>query len=229
MIRSRAHDAATMLALVAVFLLAPAASRAQEGQTGGARTRAAEEIDLEVQLHLLVGVNAGAANTTPGAKIPAALEPALRQLRSAVQVSNYRLAGTFLHRVRSGRNLEVKGVGGSLPQLLPAPNANSNPYTPLFYQFSMRPVELKTNAAGREVIGINSFNFGMKIPIAGGGGNTPGGNTTGGFPVIQYEDTGINTGLSAPEGEPVVVGTMYTGQGGDLIAVVLVARKVAPQ
>ena len=180
------------------------------------------ETNLEIQLQLLVGSNAA----TEGARLPGALDATVRQLRSTIQLTNYRLGATFLHRVTSGRALEVKGTGGALPLLMPSPNANSNPYTPMFYNFSLRPVELRSDLAGREVISIREFNFGIRVPVGTSLVNSSLGSSTN-PQTIQYENIGIFTGVNVPEGQPVVVGTMYMGQG-DVIAVVLTAKKLAP-
>ncbi|MGH9901732.1 MAG: hypothetical protein ACRD68_07970, partial [Pyrinomonadaceae bacterium] len=104
--------------------------------------RALEDVDLEVQLQLLIATNAEGA----GAKLPAHLDATVKQLRSTLQLANYRMGATFLHRVRNGRGLDVKGTGSVLP-VTPAAN---NPYTPSFYNFVMSPVELKIDGAGQE-------------------------------------------------------------------------------
>ncbi|HEX8473745.1 MAG TPA: hypothetical protein VF666_06900 [Pyrinomonadaceae bacterium] len=178
-----------------------------------------ETADLEVQLQLLIGSN----KATEGAKIPASLDATMKQLRATLPMSNYRLGATFLNRVKSGRSLEVKGTGGLLPL-----GASASATTPTFYNFTLRPVELKTNESGQSVVAINDFRIGMRVPIVTA--NVASGNSsTGGFPVIQYEDTGISTGLSIREGEPVVVGTIYVGAEGDAIIVVLTAKRIAPR
>ena len=180
-------------------------------------TRTREDVDLEIQLQLLIGTN------EPGdaAKIPAALDATIRQLRQTLRFTNYRLGATFLHRIRNGRSLEVKGPGGVLP--LPT---NPNTFTPSFYQFQLRPVELRMNSAGREVVSVSEFSFGTRVPIMTASNVKPDGSL--GMPVVNYENTGITTGLSVRPGETVVVGTMYYGTTGDGIIILMTAKKLAP-
>lgn len=184
-----------------------------------ARTR--DDIDLEMQLHLVIGSSKPGA----GAKLPPSLEAAVRKVRESLQHTNFRLGGAFLHRVKNRRTLEVKGEAGALPLMLIS-TANLNRYTPIYYQFGIGPVELKLDDGG-ELVSIQNFRFGMRVPVvtslpmvaaAGGAASTP--------PGVVYEDIGITTGLTVPEGQPVVVGTLYTGQEGDVIIVVLTANRV---
>jgi len=46
-----------------------------------------------------------------------------------------------------------------------------------------------------------------------------------GYPVIQYEDTGINTQMSVREGEPTLVGTLNTSRPGQLFALVITIKR----
>lgn len=171
-----------------------------------------EDIDLEIHVQLLIASNKAEA----GANIPASLEPVARQVRASMHLPHYRLGPTFLHRVKSGRNLEVKGTGGLLPL-----GATASQTTPTFYNFTLRPVEVRTEAGGRSIVNINDFRIGMRVPVV-----TSGNSSSGGHPVIQYEDTGILTGLSIREGEPVVVGSIYVGSEGDAVVVVLTAKRI---
>lgn len=50
---------------------------------------------------------------------------------------------------------------------------------------------------------------------------------TSGFPVINYEPTGIRTDISMPEGEPVIVGTLSIGPSGDAIIVMASAKRTS--
>jgi hypothetical protein len=201
-------------------LAAPLRSFAQQPSLyASAQAKNEDDFDLEVQIQLLIGSNAAGE----GARVPASLDATLRQLRSTLSVSNYRMGATFLNRVKNGRSLEVKGTGGVLPV-----TPNLSPYTPSFHQFSLRPVTLTMNLAGQQVVNIQDFRFGLKVPISttppAPAGST---NPNAGFPVIQYEDTGISTGLSLPVGVPVVVGTLYFGPSGEAIIVVLTASKIS--
>lgn len=215
----------SLLALAAclTFLCAPRV-RAQdtEGQSSSATPLKKDAPDLEVQLHLLIASN----KASEGARVPASLDTTIKQLRNELPLSNYRLGATFLHRVKSGRPLEVKGTGGLVQfgPAVPSPGAVSS-NSPTFYQFTLAPVEMKVNEAGQPVVSINNFRIGMRVPIVTSQVSS-GNSSTGGFPVIQYEDTGITTGLSVREGEPVVVGTLYVGPEGEAVIVILTARRI---
>jgi hypothetical protein len=185
-----------------------------------AQPRSDDDTDLEIHLQLLIGSNTAGA----GASLPNSLDGALKQLRANMQLTNYRLGATFLHRVKSGSGLEVKGTGGVLP-IGVAPSPASNPYIPTFYEFTMRPVELHTSATGQPVVSIPIFHFGMRVPVLVAIPNPKEGNA----PAVQYETTGITTGLSIAEGQPVVVGTLYSGPDNEAIIVLLTAKKVAPR
>lgn len=215
-----------LLALVFCLTLtntqAAPAHQDNNNASSAAQSLKKDDADIEVQLHLLIGSN----KEGEGAKLPSALEPALRQLRTELPLTNYRLGATFLHRVKNGRTLEVKGTGGLVRFGAPVPSpgvvsANS----PTFYQFVLAPVELRTNDAGQLVISVSSFKIGMRVPIVTSY-SAAGNSSAGALPVIQYEDTGINTGLSVREGEPVVVGTLYVGPEGDAVIVVVTARRI---
>lgn len=218
-----------MFALAFGALLANAAqTRSQEANLSVAAAAATseqakveEDTDLEIQLQLVVGSN----TATTGATLPATLDGALRQLRANMQLTNYRLGATFLHRVKNGRDLEVKGTGGVLP-IGAATSPTSHPYIPTFYEFNLRPVQLRTSATGQTLVSIQRFHFGMRVPVltvmpSGKENNVP--------PSVQYETTGITTGLSITEGVPVVVGTLYSGPESEAIVVLLTARKIAPR
>ena len=212
------------------ILAAPLPSLAQEGnsnesapqQTTPPNSRVRGDFDLEMRLHLLIGT----AKPADASRLPESLEPAVRQVRSTLQFPNYRLGGVFMNRVKNGRSLEVRGEAGALPLMLIS-TANLNRYTPIYYHFSMNPVEVRTDETGREVVSIQNFRFGMRVPVVTALA-TPAPNGSGPSvpsPVV-YEDIGIGTGLTIPEGQPVVVGTLYTGQEGDVIIVVLTANRV---
>lgn len=217
MLSKRLRRAMALCALASCLVLAGthSAFAAQDDRQDSASPAQAvkrEDIDLEIHVQLLVGSNKAEA----GARVPASLEPLVRQVGAMMHLPHYRLGPTFLHRVKSGRTLEVKGTGGLLPL-----GATTSQSTPTFYNFTLRPVELRTDSGGRSIVNINDFRIGMKVPVV-----TSGNSGTGGHPMIQYEDTGIMTGLSIREGEPVVAGTIYVGHEGDAIIVVLTARRI---
>lgn len=199
---------------VLMVLAAGAGAAAQEG--GGQASRQPRgNANHEVQLHLLVT----SAAQDEGAPVPRALEGVVRQLRASLPPSEYRLAATFINRVRDGGAREVKSAGGA-----PFSQATANSMTPTFFQFSMVEVKLDEEQG---MVNMRSFRLGLKVPIqtaAVGGGD----KSTSGYPVIQYEDTGITTQLGVRDGEPTLVGTLSTSRPGQLFVVVMTIKRAGP-
>lgn len=173
-----------------------------------------DETNLDTQLYLLIASN----QEVDSAKLPAALEPVIKQLRASLPFKNYRLAATLINRVKNDGRLNLQWVGGPL---LAASAASSN--TPSFNEFRINTVKLATDGSGREVVRMEGFKFGAKIPIQMG--TTLASNTLASAPIINYEPTGLNTDISMREGEPVVVGTLNVGPSGDAIILVISARR----
>ncbi|MGH9971759.1 MAG: hypothetical protein ACREBG_28735 [Pyrinomonadaceae bacterium] len=174
-----------------------------------------DETNLDTQLYLLIATN----QDVDDAKLPAALEPVVKQLRSSLPFKNYRLAATLINRVKNNGRLNLQWVGGPL---LPAAAASGN--TPSFNEFRINTVKLLAGSDGRDIVRMEGFKFGAKIPIQTGtalASNAPV------APIINYEPTGLNTDISMREGEPVVVGTLNVGPSGDAIILVMSARRSA--
>ena len=204
-----------------VFALALCAGASVAAQTQNAVVAAradAEraEVNHDVQLYLL------AASNEPGGggNVPQAVEGALKQLRATLPFSNYRLATSFLNRVRDGGTVEVSGVGGA-PLVANPPNSVS----PAFFKFSLHRVRLLAGADAQPFIQVEKLYFGLKVPVqtasVGGEGGKPS------YPVIQYQDTGISTEMSVREGTPTVVGTMTSSQPGESYVLVMTLKRAA--
>jgi ribosomal protein S18 len=166
-------------------------------------------VSLEFQLHLI------AASMAPSEKasLPKNLEPVVEQLKSTLKFTNYRYVSSALNRVSDRGKIESSGVTGSLFPL-PA-GVPTTPENPSFYNYSLSRVSLTQDAASKESIQIESFKFGVSVPIRLGGGNA-----------VQYRDIGIITPLSLREGEMAVVGTANIGGSDEAIIVVISVKKV---
>jgi len=174
------------------------------------------EINHEVLVYLL----AAAAAPGAGSDVPQPLEPVIKQLRAALPFANFRLAATFLHRVKDGGNLEVSGVGGS--PLITAPTNSGNP---TFLQLSVSDVRSVADDAGQPFVRIGRFRFGLKVPIVTATTRSEGGSA--GYPVIQYQDAGISTVLSVREGTPTIVGTLPAGRTDESFVLVISVKRAA--
>lgn len=200
---------------LAFTLIVSAAARAQESDAPRQGTPSRPEVNHEVHVHLLATAEAGEG----GARVPQALETVVRQLKAALPPSDYRLAATFINRVRDNSGFEVKTAGAG-----PFASAQTQSHlTPSFIQLSLGGVKLIDPASAQPSVNVNQFRLGMKVPIQTATVSRDKGE--GGYPVIQYEDVGLYTQLSVREGEPTLVGTLNSGRPGQLFAVVVTIRR----
>jgi len=177
------------------------------------REKKDDETNLDTQLYLLVATN----NPVEDPKLPAALDPLVKQLRNSLPFKNYRLAATLLNRVKSDGHLSLRWIGGPLMATAAASNA-----TPSFNEFKVGRVRVGINTVGQTIVRMEGFTFGARIPIQSGTAIASNGPAA---PIINYENTGLNTDISMREGEPVIVGTLNVGPSGDAIILVMSARR----
>lgn len=196
---------------VMLLVLCVAASRNVQAQS---TPDPADEANLDTQLFLIVGTN----QDVDDAKLPAALDTVVKQLRATLPFKNYRLAATLINRVKNQGRLSLSWIGGPLA----SPAAAATNVTPSFSQFNVREVRLMRNAENQPVVQMLGFNFGARIPI-----QTPGAIAANGAvaPTVGYEPTGVSTDISMREAEPVIVGTLNIGPSGDAIILVVSAKR----
>ena len=174
-----------------------------------------DDTNLETQLYLIVGTNQDVADP----KLPASLDPIVKQLRATLPFKNYRLAATLINRVKNEGRLDLSWIGGPL-----AATATSGTLTPSFSQFKVRQVKL-VRSEGQQVVQMLGFNFGARIPIQTAAVQTAGMPSPGAFPVVNYENTGLATDISLRENDPVIVGTLNVGPSGDAIILVVSVKR----
>src|SRR5262245_37268628 len=200
--------------LIALFLVSNSSIAKSQSTNQQPEVKEKEdETNLDTQLFLIVGTNQPVADD----KLPASLDPVIKQLRSTLPFKNYRLAATLLNRVKNEGRLDLSWIGGPL-----ATAGASSQQTPSFSQFKVRQVRLVRNAAGDSVVQMLGFNFGARVPIQVGQVAA-----SGGFPATNYEPTGLATDISIREGEPVIVGTLNVGPSGDAIILVVSAKRTS--
>ena len=200
--------------LTALFILVGTLSVSAQSTTQQApevKARQEDETNLDTQLYLIVGTN----QTVADEKLPAFLDPVVKQLRATLSFKNYRLAATLLNRVKNEGRLDLSWIGGPM-----AAGGSTSVITPSFSQFKVRQVRLARNAAGEQIVQMAGFNFGARIPIQVGVVAA-----AGGVPATNYENTGLSTDISIREGEPVIVGTLNIGPSGDAIILVVSAKR----
>ena len=179
------------------------------------QTASKDGADLDTQLYLLVATN----QDVDDSKMPAALGTVIKQLRASLPFKNYRLAATLINRVKNDGRLNLKWIGGPL---MGSPVAATANITPSFNEFRVNNVKLVNDASGNQIVRMEGFGFGARIPIQTAtlvAASAPAG------PVINYESTGLNTDISIREGEPVIVGTLNVGPSGDAIILVMSAQR----
>ena len=206
-------DTIVLVSFVALVMVA-ACSAVMAQTSGQADNKEArgDETNLDTQLYLIVGTNQDVAEP----RLPAALEPVIKQLRVALPFKNYRLAATLVNRVKNEGRLSLRWLGG------PIAPAASSAATPSFSEFNVRTVKLVQSAENHPVVQLNGFSFQARIPIQTG---TAVASNAPAAAVINYEPTGLNTDISMREGEPVIVGTLNIGPSGDAIILVVSAKR----
>ena len=173
-----------------------------------------DETNLDTQLYLIVGHNQAVEDT----KLPAALEPVLKQLRASLPFKNYRVSATLINRVKNDGRLNLKWIGG--PLIVSAAGTNQ---TPSFNEFRVNNVRLFKDESGQTFVRLEGFGFGARIPIQSA---TQVASTGPAAPIpIMYENTGLNTDISMREGEPVIVGTLNVGPSGEAIILVISVKR----
>jgi hypothetical protein len=207
------------LSLVVFALLAPAtisvtalgqASREPASVAASGKT---DRINYEIQLHLLVASNEAGEK----GNVPQSLEAIVRQLKSSLSFANYRLAATFVNRIKDGGTLESRGL---IPANLftPAPTT----FVPeAAYEFTLFKIKLDDDLTN---IDIPKFRFGLQLPVITGmirgEANAPP------TPNINFQPASINTELNLREDKPTIVGTMNTARSDQMLVLVITVRRV---
>ena len=203
----------TTRTFITAILLALCLITGVQAQATTPAVQADDETNLDTQLYLIVGTNQDVVES----KLPASLDSVVKQLRATLPFKNYRLATTLINRVKNEGRLDLSWMGG----LFIASSA-SPPNTPTFSQFKVRQVKLVRNTEGQQIVQMQGFNFGARIPIQTSGAIAANGAVA---PVWNYENTGLATDISMRESEPVIVGTLNVGPSGDAIILVVSARR----
>ena len=173
------------------------------------------EANLDTQLYLIVATN----QDVDDSRMPASLDSVVRQLRASLPFKNYRLAATLVNRVKNEGRLDLRWIGGPFA----THSAAATAVNPSFSEFKVASIKIIRNAEGQPMVQMNRFSFGARIPIQTG--TVLAASGTAGAPIVNYENTGLNTDISMREGEPVVVGTLNAGPSGDAIILVVSARR----
>jgi len=219
MILSKFHRV-FLLALVCAIVFAAAPSVfCQEQSTSSRASVRDDDTNLDTQLYLILATN----REIDEGKIPTALDPIMKRLREVLPFKHYSVAGTFLNRVKNNGRLDVSWVGS--PFLLSSASSAAALSNPSFNQFTAL-IRLATDGTGNDIVRMNDFRFGAKVPVITGQVTTTNASM-GVAPVTQvtYESVGLHTDISMREGAPVIAGTLHVGPQGDAIIVAISARR----
>lgn len=171
-----------------------------------------DQTNLQTQLYMVVGSNQEAGDT----KMPATLDPVIKELRATLPFKSYRLAAVLVNRVKNEGKLEVGWIGVPYAPIVDAPNAMSRS------SYRVRQVKLTTNNEGQSMVQLAGFNFAAQVAVPSGGAVA---SATPAPPAFNYEGTSLSTDISMREGEPVVVGTLNAGPSGDAIILVVSVKR----
>jgi hypothetical protein len=204
------HRKFISLIFLALFVCGSVQAQAQAQATQTENKE--DQINLQTQLYMVVGSNQEAGDV----KMPATLDPVIKELRATLPFKSYRLAAVLVNRVKNEGKLEVGWIGVPYAPLVDAPNAMSRS------SYRVRHVKLTTNTEGQSMVQLAGFNFAAQVAVPSGGAvasNNPA------PPAFNYEGTSLSTDISVREGEPVVVGTLNAGPSGDAIILVVSVKR----
>jgi hypothetical protein len=171
-----------------------------------------DQTNLETQLYMVVGTNQDVAD----AKLPAALESVIKQLRATLPFKNYRLAAVLINRVKNDGKLEVGSIGVPIAIIADAPQAVSRS------SYRIRHVHLTTDSDGKPVVQLAGFAFSAQVPVSTSG---PVASTNPAPPAFNYEGMNLSTDISMREGAPVLLGTLNVGPAGDALILIISAKQ----
>ena len=81
----------------------------------------------------------------------------------------------------------------------------------------------KYRSNGTEVIQMQRFSFGSRVPVQTG--TTIAVSGTASAPVLNWEPVGLLTDISIRENEPAIVGTLNIGPSGEVIVLAVSVRR----
>lgn len=132
---------------------------------------------------------------------PAALEPAVAQLRANFNYKSFQTIETMILRCRDGQGAEASSASGT-----------GMDGQPVIYQAKMQSAQLLPE----KLVRINGLRVGARIPYRSAGGDKI---------AYQYAETGVNTDIDVKLGQKVVVGKS-SGPNIPAMLIVLTARQV---
>jgi hypothetical protein len=173
-----------------------------------------DQTNLDLELYMIIATN----QTPREGRIPAALDPLVKQLRETLPFKNYSVETTMVNRIRNGGSLSLSWFVG------PPTNSTSTNRPPIFNDFSIGQLKLVLDGNGGQAIQLFRFAFGSRVPIQTSTTIAASGVSA---PIFNYEQLGIKTDISVRDGQPAVVGTLLNASAaGDAIVLAVCAKHV---
>lgn len=182
--------------------------------------RMAKELDVKpaqdsaTNFEVIVYMIGASQKALPEGRMPSALEPVVKQLRSVFPYQNYSLVDSVVMRSRSGKSVETMG---QLKQMT-IPDISS----PTIYHIIYSIAGSQTTGASKG-IQFDEFRFNVKIPYVTGSSSPSKDGKTQPNATTQfgYSNIVLNSAIDIPEGQKVVVGkTSFEGTDTALFLVI---------
>jgi hypothetical protein len=171
------------------------------------------ETSYEAVLQVIVGSN----DASQRGNLPKSLSAVERQLHENFAYSGYRVSNMFLSRSTGVGKIEYKSMSDSLVQSAPSS-------VPTFLEWSLG-IRGAAEPAGQNVLQVNGFRFGARVPITTARVSGTDGRSTD---VTNYESIGLVTDrMALSVGKPSLVGTISLPGASGTLFLVLTLRSIA--
>ena len=147
--------------------------------------------------------------------VPANLSKVVKKLKETFPFSNYQLTSTYLGRIENGGSFEYKSVSRDF--------ADANTASPSFNEWTLSGVRRNAQSPNNVIV-INSFRFGVRLPIAASLNRD---ETSKGSTVFNYELVGFTIGkFNLIENKPALLGTLHLANENQMAFVIMTIREV---
>jgi hypothetical protein len=159
----------------------------------------------DVVLQVLSGSN----ESDQKSSAPANLAAVVKKINNNFSFSNYRLSNTYISSVADSGSVEYKSFSNDFSQIA------GQPETPIFLDWSFVGLKDTPDAGTPNLVQIQSFRFGARVPIKMGNGT------------VNYESIGLTLQrISVPKNVPTLVGTLPTTKSDETIFLVLTVKPI---
>jgi len=157
------------------------------------------EPSFDVVLQTVVASN----DTGNKSVVPPSLANVVKKLKTDFPFSAYHLSATYMQRVSNRGNFDSRSVSYASE-----PNKN----LAVFSEWSIVGVESVTDETNQDIVQIQNFKFGQRVPITTSNGTT------------VYEPVGLSTRFSLAKNTPTIIGSVTTSNPDELMFVILTVK-----